>query len=174
MNVLELPKNFDYNEWMIIISLIATYTFAFRLPKRFPQTITILIVLFSFSLEKSTDLILEYPPYTLYYLNDSTLFELSDFFTCFLYPVFGYILLHYYDKWNIRGISNFFFILAGSIFGTLFEWITVLAHVFEYTGWKLEYSFTVYLLVISLYIVFFNFVKKFFIRANLKNINDLP
>jgi hypothetical protein len=168
VNVLGLPKHFDFNEWIITISLIAIYTFAFRLPQRFPQTITILLALLSLSLEKMTDLILEYPPYALYHLNDSTHYELFDFLTCFLYPPFGYILLNYYDKWSIRGISNFFFILVGSILAVVYEWIMVLAHVFVYTGWKLEYSFTTYLLVISLYVVFFNFAKYYFYKNKLE------
>lgn len=56
----------------------------------------------------------------------------------------GYLLLYFYDKWNVRGISIFFYIMSWSIIAVLFEWITMNARIFNYTGWTLFYSYTVY------------------------------
>lgn len=162
MKVLILPQNFDMNEWFLVISLIVMYTIFILLPQRLPKTITMLIYMFSFALEKASDLILEYPPYVLYYLDDITGFELSDFLTCFLYPVFGYLLLYFYEKWNVRGIFTFFYLMSWSVFAILFEWIMMKVRIFNYTGWNLFYSFTVYLIVVGLYVVFYHFVKYFF------------
>ncbi|WP_373229801.1 hypothetical protein [Cohnella sp.] len=162
MKVLVLPNDFDMNEWIILVALIAVYALFFLLPQRFPKTITMLIYMFSISLEKATDLILEYPPYVLYYLNDSMEFELFDFLTCFLYPAFGYLMLYVYDKWNVRGITIFFYLMAWSIFAVLFEWMMMKVRIFNYTGWTLFHSYAVYLLVVGLYIAFFHFVKYFF------------
>jgi hypothetical protein len=160
--ILVLPKIFDINEWFILISLFVVYVLFILLPRRLPKTITMMTYMFSFSLEKATDLILEYPPYVLYYLNDSTEFELFDFFTCFLYPAFGYLLLYFYDKWNIRGFSIFYYLMGWSIIAVLFEWITMKVRIFTYTGWTLFFSYTVHLIVVSLYVAFYHFVKYFF------------
>lgn len=167
--MLVLPKDFDMNEWFILISLVILYTLFFLLPQRFPKTITMLIYMFSFSLEKEADLILEYPPYVLYYLNDSKQFELFDFLTCFLYPAFGYLLLYFYDKWNVRGISAFFYLMSWSIIAVLFEWITMKVGIFNYTGWTLFFSYAVYLIVVGLYAAFYHFVNFFFEKTKLES-----
>jgi hypothetical protein len=165
MKVLILPQRFDLNEWFIVITLIVAYTVILRLPQRFPHTVTILIYLLSLTLEKTTDLVFEYPPYNLYYLNDVREYELFDFLVCFLYPASGYLMLYFYEKWNIYGISIFLYIMSWSIIAVGFEGLCALAGVFKYQGWKLMYSFPNYLIVISLYVMFFHFTKYLFMKT---------
>jgi hypothetical protein len=166
MKILAMPEQFNSNEWCLILSMIAVFAYIFWLPRRFPHTLTIVIVLFSLSLEKAADLILEYPPYSLYYLNDKPEYELFDLITCFLYPASGYLFLYYYDKWNIRNFKNFYYIVGWSIFAVLFEWITVITGVFVYQGWTLFYSFPVYLITICLYTWFFHYSKSILAKTN--------
>gem|GEM_PF-5737261 len=47
--MLVLPENFNSNEWFITVSIVFTYTFMLILPKRFPLSITVLMLLFSYS-----------------------------------------------------------------------------------------------------------------------------
>jgi hypothetical protein len=171
VKILLLPEKFDFNEWFIIFSIIAALIWILLLPRRFPHTITTMMVLFSLALEKAADLILEYPPYTFYYLNDKIEYELFDFFVCFLYPAAAYIFIYFYDKWRVRGMYRFVYIMGWSIGAIAFEWITVLAGIFQYQEWKLIYSYPVYIISICLYILFYHFVRSLF--ANTKA-GDIP
>ncbi|MFC6603923.1 hypothetical protein ACFQDF_24280 [Ectobacillus funiculus] len=72
------PKHFDENEWFIIIIILLS-SILFKLPKRFPASITILILLLSVAIPKVLDhSIAAISPYDFYRLNDSEKYEVFD------------------------------------------------------------------------------------------------
>lgn len=167
--MIPLPMKFDENEWFIMISILILYIMVFLMPHPFPSTITILIFLSGGLLGIVADIILGVPPYDLYDANDSPKFDLFDMILwTILYPPFGYILLYAYEKYKFTGFKTACYILICSILSLGVEWTAVQTHVFHYKGWTIWYSFPVYLTVISLFLLFYRFLKWRFLLAKRK------
>ncbi|WP_261130538.1 hypothetical protein [Bacillus sp. Marseille-Q3570] len=159
--MLKMPQTFDHNEWIILSTLVVTYLVIILIPKRFPVHITFLVLAASMVVAKGTNHILGAPPLDLYDFNDTGEFEVFDFLIWFTYPPFGYFFVYLYDRWNLKGLRIFFYIVSWTAFAVFFEWLTLKAHVFTYKGWRLEYSIPVYLIVLIGYILFFKFIKSY-------------
>jgi hypothetical protein len=159
--MLEMPQDFDSNEWLILSTIIIFYLAIIFVPKRFPIHLTLLVLAASLVIAKGTNHILGAPPLDLYDFNDTPKFDLFDFFIWFTYPPFGYFFIYLYDKWNLRGMKTFIYIVIWAAFSVFFEWLTLKANVFTYKGWKLGYSIPTYLIVLSIYIMFFIFIKNY-------------
>ncbi|MFK9091838.1 hypothetical protein [Bacillus salipaludis] len=165
--MLALPEKFDSNEWFIVISLVVTYTFIFILPKRFPHTITIIMLFFSMAYVQVIDHILAGISWDLYDINDVREYEWFDLITWFLYPPFGYTFVYFFDKWSIRGVGIFWYVLLWAFIALGEEILSLKFNIFTYHEWKLSYSFPVYLITLSIYLLFFVYLKRTF--ENLKN-----
>jgi len=157
--MLALPEKFDSNEWFIIISLVVTYTILFLLPKRFPHTITIIMLLFSMTYVQVIDHILAGISFNLYDINDVEKYELFDLITWFLYPPFGYFYIYFFDKWSVRGVGIFWYILLWAFIAIIEEALSLKFNIFTYHGWKLTYSIPVYFITLIIYLHFFLFLK---------------
>lgn len=150
-----LPKHFDENEWFII-AVILLSIILFKLPKRFPTSITILILLLSVAIPKIIDhSIAAISPYDFYRLNDSEKFEVFDLMLDGVYLPFGYLCVYFYDILLPKGFQVVLYIIVWAIFAVIFEYINVKVHLFTYHGWKLSYSFPTYITVISLFLSFY-------------------
>lgn len=157
---LQLPKSFDGNEWFIIIAITLSYSLILWLPKRFPLGLTILLLLFGSTIARIYDHLLSSPDLNLYHIMDSSKYELFDVISYFLYAPFSYLYVYLYERLNVRGLWILLYIVISSIIGTLFEGVNALFHVFNYHGWKLTYSFSVYLFVQALTLLFYHMVKQ--------------
>ncbi len=155
---MKLPQHFDQNEWFILFWLVLTFLIVLLLPKRFPLSITILMMLFSSTVARLSDHLLSATA-DLYDVMDAPTYELFDLFTYALYAPFGYLLVYFFEKLTIRGLWIAVYIVIGSIGGTLFEWLALYFHVFTYKGWHLSFSFGVYLLSQIITLLFFNYIK---------------
>jgi hypothetical protein len=162
MNLLPLPKEFDQNEWFIIIHFIVLVLILIYLPKRFPTSITILILAFSIAIARVVDHLLAGPDINFYDVMDSGKYELFDLFCYVPYAPFAYIFIYIYDKWELNGIKLSVFITITSLFGILFEWITTASFInfFHYHSWKISYSLPVYLIIQPITLLFFTYIKK--------------
>lgn len=160
--LLELPKRFDLNEWIVILCILIQLTLFIRLPKRLPTHITILIMTFTLFLTETADAFIATNTYNLYDWMDSSHFELFDLLTyLFEYPLMAYFFLYFYDKWNIKGLRLIAYVLAWTTFSASFEWMNVICHVLVYKGWKLLFSVPVYLTVFGLELLFYRFVRTY-------------
>ncbi|WP_269409869.1 hypothetical protein [Lentibacillus daqui] len=163
MKPLQLPQAFDENEWFVIIAIIIAYSVIFWLPKRFPLSLTILLLLFGSTVARIYDHLLSSPDLHLYHIMDTSHYELFDVIAYLLYGPFSYIYIYLYERLNIQGFWILVYIVTFSLFGTMFEGLTVLFDVFNYHGWELTYSFTVYLMVQSTFIlIFYRPIKRFY------------
>lgn len=162
MSLLPLPKEFDQNEWIIILSMLALVLLLIFLPKRFPTSITVLILAFSMGFARITDHLLAGPHINFYDVMDSGKYELFDLFCYVPYAPFAYLYVYLYDKWNIKGPFISLFIVIFSLIGIGFEWFTTLSFIqfFKYQNWKISYSFPIYLIVQPLTLVLFNYIRK--------------
>lgn len=97
----------------------------------------------------------------MYNLNDQQKYELMDVVTYFMYSPYALISVYLYDRLNPRGIFFVAYIVGWSAFAVCFEWLAVIFHVFTYTGWRLLYSFSVYLIATPLQLLFFRYTMRY-------------
>lgn len=155
---LYLPKHFDQNEWFIIIVLILSL-FLVKLPKRMPAEVSCLIVLLSLAIPNIIDhSIAAISPYDVYRLNDSEKYEVFDILLSGVYIPFGFLCVYFYEWLRPKKTKIVLYILCWALFAIGFEFVIVRLHVFTYHGWRLAYSFPTYLLVISLFLVYYEFL----------------
>lgn len=160
--MLLLPEKFDQNEWFIIISFLLTYLMILKLPKRFPLTITLLILFFGMAYVQVTDHVLAGISYNLYDINDYGKYEWFDWIGWFIYPPFGYFFVYFFDKWAIRGLRIFWYILVWSFIAMIVEWISLKFNMFKYYNWNFFYSYPVYLLTLCIYLLFYLYINSAF------------
>ncbi|MFZ7946307.1 hypothetical protein [Neobacillus sp. 19] len=158
--MLPSPDQFDRNEWFIIISLIVMYTLIFLLPKRFPHTVTLIMLLFSMTYVQVLDHILAGLSFNLYDINDVETYEWFDLITWFLYPPFGYFFVYFFDKWSVRRTGVFWYIFLWVLIAIGEEALSLKFNIFTYTGWKLSYSIPVYFITLSIYLLFLPIYKR--------------
>ncbi|RAN85258.1 hypothetical protein B5P41_34590, partial [Bacillus sp. SRB_28] len=116
-------------------------------------TVTLIMLLFSMTYAQVIDHILAGKSSDLYDINDIEKYEWFDLITWFLYPPFGYTFVYYYDKWAIRGVRVFWYILLWAFISMGEEVLSLKFNIFAYNGWKLSYSFPVYLITLSIYLL---------------------
>lgn len=154
-----LPERFDVNEWVIIGLYISNIYILWKLPRRFPMSVTILLYLYGILVSASLDDMLGTPPYDLYDVNDDPKYELFDLLMYVIYPVYSYYFIYVIDRWRIRGLGLFLYLLIVSLSSTGYEWIMVQANIFTYNGWTLVNSYPVYLISQSLLLLYYLFLK---------------
>ncbi|MCM3601026.1 hypothetical protein M3175_09810 [Robertmurraya korlensis] len=164
------PQNYDINEWFIIIGLLVSILLIILLPKRFPHTISTLILMFCMVIPIILDTMIATKPFDFYDINDTSKFELFDFLLWFFYAPFGYFFLYGFDKWNLRSFGLLIYIIVSSMLAVGFEFITIKAHIFTFDGWHLFYSFPIYLVVQSAYIAFYLWIKTLFHQTKLSDL----
>ncbi|MFC5452328.1 hypothetical protein [Paenibacillus aestuarii] len=170
--ILYLPLKFDANEWFILIAILFVFTTVLLLPKRFSTLFIVFMMLFNVFIGQTVDYLIAVPPYDLYDVNDRPDYELFDFLLYFLlYPPSAYIVLYFYSKWKIKGLYVIAYILGCALLTTGLEWIAHFLHVFTYKGWKLVYSFPVYIGVYSFNILVLRLAQTYVQRK--RNLNNI-
>lgn len=144
MKALPLPKSFDENEWFVIILLIISSAIIYWLPKRFPTSITILLLLFPSTSARLIDKFLSAPDTDYYDVFDTSAFELFDLLSYTMYAPFGYIFIYLYDHFKPIGIKLVFYIIVSSLFAISFEWVTHQFHLFEYKNFTFTQAYVFY------------------------------
>lgn len=169
--MLPLPNEHDANEWLLL-AIFAGSLLLVRLPKRFPTSMTFLIMLFGSFFARVLDHLFAAPPLDLYDVMDQGAYELYDVFTYFMFAPFAYLFVYLYDRWRIQHLSAIGYILAWSLLGTGVEWIASLFGIYTYKEWKIAYSFPVYLIVQFSTLLFFHYVRRLYFtkqdRSHLK------
>jgi len=155
-----LPKHFDENEWTIIVGIFLS-TLLWRLPKKIPTEITILIVLFSMAVPKIMDHLIASVSPNLYQITDSEKYELFDLLLDIVYIPFGYLCIYVYEIWKPKKLKLVFYIFLWSVLAVCFEFVMVKVHVFTYRGWRLAYSFPIYITVITIALSLYVFLTNY-------------
>ncbi|RAP76018.1 hypothetical protein [Paenibacillus montanisoli] len=145
--------------------LIVAYTIIWRLRKALPASVSMIMMLFSLDLAFSLDNTLGLPPFDFYNTNIIPSFNGPDALTLLLYPAFGFLFTYFYYRFRISGVAITGYILLWAVLGVCFEALNVQFDVFQYKGWRLTYSFYIYLLVQTLMVLMYNFIRETFVRA---------
>ncbi|MBD8070153.1 hypothetical protein [Bacillus sp. PS06] len=162
MQVVRFDHQFNANEWFIVISLIVGVLVVLFLPKRFSIQTTCVFLLCGVFFGFFFDHTLSVLPVSYYVINDSTLFEIMDFFSHIMYGPFCYLFFYLYDLFDIKPRFLMLWILVWALLSVGIEFVSHKIGVFHYQhGYKIYYSFGIYLLVISGWVIFYRIIMKY-------------
>jgi hypothetical protein len=154
------PRHFDLNEWIVIGFFLLTSLLAWRLERRFPLSLSLVMMVFASTTARVFDHILAVPVMAdLYDIQDLNKVEWADLMTYLMYAPTGYIFVNLYDRWNLRGYKTPIYVLLWSLIATGIEWLFYKGHVFTYKEWSIAYSFVVYLFVSPVTLWLFEFLR---------------
>ncbi len=147
---------FNANEWFVIIGLCLGLFIMFKLPSRFPRKLSILFFLCGVTYGTLADHYIGTVPTSFYDTGDSSDFNFADVPSLLRYGPYSYLFFYIYDLLKIRTNLIPLYILSWSLVSTVIEWTGVQIGVFHYSnGYWLGISFMIYLLVHSIWVIFF-------------------
>ncbi|GMA60468.1 hypothetical protein GCM10025859_09080 [Alicyclobacillus fastidiosus] len=154
-------NHFNANEWFIIVSLCIGIACMVLSPKRFSrQTVAVFSmcgVYSGFFFDHS----LSVEPVSFYDVNDVSEYQFMDLLSYLMYAPFSYFFFYIYDWLKLRPSRIPIYILVWSLASIGVEWIAVILGVFHYQhGYKLAYSFPIYLLVQSCWLALYHVFKR--------------
>jgi hypothetical protein len=159
--IFPLPEKFDENELFIIFSTIVTWSLILMLTRRMSAVTVTIIWTFNVFLALLADITITVKPYELYFTIDHKTHELFDVVLHFVtYPALPYFVVNSYQHYKPKGLKLLSFVVFWGGVAIALEWTSVQFNVFTYTGWKLYFSFLVYLIVFAVTIWLANFVEK--------------
>jgi hypothetical protein len=143
-------SHFNANEYLVLLGLLVGLLFVVFLPKRFSSKDVVIYFMTGVFSGFFFDHMLSIQPIKFYDVNDTSMFQLMDFVTYWIYGPFSYIYFYVLDYLHVKKSFIPSYILACSLIAVLFEGIGVHEGVYHYThGYKIYYSFGIYLLVLS-------------------------
>lgn len=156
---------FNLNEWFIIAGLCIGVACIVLFPKRFRWQPAIVFFMCGVYSGFLFDHSLSVEPVSFYDVNDVSKFEVMDFISYWMYGPVSYFFFYVYDRIQPKPAFNPLYILAWSVFSVSAEGLAVVCGVFHYNhGYKLAYSFPIYLLVQSCWIaLYLRFKRKGFV-----------
>ncbi|WP_312094636.1 hypothetical protein [Niallia sp.] len=160
MNEIRYDNSFNTNEWSIVISLFIGLLLVLILPKRFTKkTASVYLmcgVFFGFFFDHTLSVL----PVRYYVINDSSSFELMDFLSHVMYAPISYLFFYLYDFFNIKPNFSLLYILVWGLVSVGVEKLCVTIGIFHYQhGYNFYYSFVIYLLVVSIWVLFYRLIK---------------
>ncbi len=154
-------QQFNQNEWFVIFVFVISFFIIFKLPRRFSKATTYTLVLMGIFIGMFADHTISIPPFDFYDVNDSSAYEIFDFFTYVMYGPFGYLFLYFYDYFKIKGLRIMLYIILWTSLSILMEYTAHLLGVFHYKqGYRLLFSIPIYLWIQSLVIVYYHILKR--------------
>ena len=162
MNEIRYDNNFNENEWFIVISLFVGTLLVFLLPKRFTKKTTCVYLMCGVFFGFFFDHTLSVLPVRYYVINDSSSFELMDFLSHVMYAPLSYLFFYLYDCFKIKPQFSLLYILVWAFVSVGIERFSETIGIFHYQhGYKIYYSFVIYLLVESFWVLFYRVIKAY-------------
>ncbi|MFB4166074.1 hypothetical protein ACE1TI_20345 [Alteribacillus sp. JSM 102045] len=156
---MNLWESFDTNEISILIMIVVAYTVLFLLPKKFSPEITLLFLLWGFSIGVFFDFTIGGGLIDFYRLNDSQQYELFDFLYYLLFPPFSYLFIYFYESLEINRKTFIGYILAWALLGVGMQWIFINLDIIHFQNdYQLIYSFPVFLISQTVTGLYYEFV----------------
>lgn len=162
MKVIRFDHQFNANEWCIVIALLVGFFVVLLLPKRFTKKTTCVFLMCGMFWGFLFDHTLSVLPVKYYIINDSSSFELMDFLSHVMYAPFSYLFFYLYDFFKIKLHFSLIYILVWAFVSVGIEWFCMTVGIFHYQhGYKIYYSFAIYLLVVSFWVLFYRIIKTY-------------
>lgn len=153
-------ESFDKNEVFLIILNIAAYLVVFLLPKKLTLQMKIFGLLWGFSVGTLFDFTIGGGLVDYYRVNDLNNYEVTDIFYYLLFAPFGYFFFYFYEVFRISKSTFIVYVLTWSLIGVAALWLLTLMDIITFQkGFKLSYSFPVFLVTQTITGIYFIFVK---------------
>lgn len=95
-------------------------------------------------------------PFGLYDVNDTSNYNIMDFFSYWMYGPYSYLFFYILDMLKLKSSFYPIYILICSLISVLFEWAAHMSGVFHYLhSYSLYDSFPIYLAVQSFWVVLY-------------------
>ena len=155
--------SFNWNEWIVLILITLGVITYFILPKIFSTSITVIMMLFGVVVGLMFDHTIAIQPIDYYDVGDESRYQIFDLFSYTMYAPFGYIYIYLYEKLNLpkKKYWLILYIILWSAVGIGVEWIGTISGIFHYkNGYKISYSFPIYLFVQTFQIWLYHYLFK--------------
>jgi hypothetical protein len=165
-------KTFDVNEWFVIISLITLSVLIWLTPKILSLLEGIAHFVYSIFMGMFYDHTISVKPWDYYDVNDSSAYQFIDFLSYVMYGPYSYFFIYLYVRLKIKGFIHIAYIIGWASLALFTEWIGTEIGLFHYDkGYKMYWSFPIYLLTITLHLAYYHFIKRSFSN---KGENKMP
>lgn len=162
MNEIRYDHHFNANEWFIVISLFVGALVVFLLPRRFSEKNTCVFLMCGVFFGFIFDHTLSVLPVSYYVINDRSSFELMDFLSHVMYAPYSYLFFYLFDYFSIIPRYSLLYILVWSLLSVGIERLCEFIGIFHYQyGYNTYYSFVIYLLVLSIWVLFYRVIKTY-------------
>ncbi|HZH61599.1 MAG TPA: hypothetical protein VEY70_18915 [Metabacillus sp.] len=95
-----------------------------------------------------------------YKVNDLNNYEVTDIFYYLLFAPFGYLFFYFYEVFRITKRTFIVYVLTWSLIGVAALWLLTLMDIITFQkGFKLSYSFPVFLVTQTISGIYFLLVK---------------
>lgn len=156
-----LWEDFGKNEIYILIMLVIAYSAFFLIPKRLPQSITILFLVWGFASSTLFDFPIGGGLLDFYKVNDSNKYELFDLLTYFLFAPFSYFFVYFYERFKVGRKVFIFYVLGWCVMGLIMEKVSNFMGVTHYQhGYSMKYSLVVFLVVQTTTALYYELMKE--------------
>lgn len=151
---------FNANEWSVYAGLSIGVLLVLFLPKRFALKGSLVFFMCGTYSGFFFDNSLTINPFEFYEVNDSSAFQVLDYFLYLAYGPFSYLFFYGWDYLGLKSkaFPIYIFLWACVVLGL--EWFGRLNGVYHYlNGYKIAYSFPIYLAVFSLWGLLYRYYK---------------
>lgn len=148
-------NRFNFNEWFILLGLCLGFLIIWLLPKRFPKRFSIIFFMCGVYTGFFFDHSLSVEPVNFYDVNDKSSYQFFDFLSYVSFGPVSYLFFYIYDRLKPASAPLYILIWAFIYIGIegLSDWMGV----YHYRhGYKIYYSFVIYLIVNSFWIGFYH------------------
>jgi hypothetical protein len=154
-------QSFDGNEWFVIITLALVHLLMILAPKKFTLLESCAYYLYGITVVYFFDHSLSVKPWDYYDVNDTSSYQFMDFLYYVLNGPISYFFVYLYVKLGVRGYKTIWYLLIWSGFSVFIEWVGLKLGLFHYDkGYKMYWSFPIYMVVQTLLLLYFNKIRK--------------
>lgn len=158
-----LWESFDKNEISILIMFVIAYAVIFLLPRKFTAEITLLFLLFGFTIGVLHEFTIGGGLIDFYRLNDSNRYEIFDVIYHLLFAPFGYLFIYFYEVFRIHKITFIWYIIAWALIGVGMQSIFIWMNIIHFqNGYELPFSFPVFLITQTITALYYEIVSSRF------------
>ncbi|UOR13734.1 hypothetical protein [Halobacillus amylolyticus] len=144
---MSLWGSFDKNEISILLFVVVSYAVLFLLPKKFAREITLLFLLWGFTIGVLFDFTIGGGLVDFFKLNDSNGYRLFDLLYYLLFAPFSYFFIYFYESFRINKKTFIWYIVAWAMIGVGMQWVFTLLEIVQFQkGYKIPFSFPIFLM----------------------------
>lgn len=156
-----LIGTFDTNEIALLIFIGVSYAIMAILPKRLSTELTVLSIVWGFTIGVLFDFSIGGGQLDYYKVNDTNHFELFDLVYYLLFVPFGYCFNYFYEVLKVRGVMSLLYIVGWVGIGIGAQFVFTILHIITLqNGYKLIHSIPVFLVIQTVTAFLYAYIKK--------------